>query len=155
MGKVYYRFNMLKMYNGIDLFIDQYISIHEAPQTNFCVNKHDFDWIKQQIGDDVDLKIAKKHGLKIYRINKAFSRFASPTREQAFRAFKARKQKELKILKSRIDLVSDTLDEIKNHLTIDDCDTQKITDDHYRLKGTEAKYALTSAIKFFKIDTAM
>lgn len=116
--KKFYRANLHETSQGLEVYFQEWVSIHETPCYHYCINAYNrsllsYDVIHKGEMDKSPLQKAKRMKAKIKKVMKGYSRFASETKEEAFKALVYRKQCHLSHLKRDVDILGVFLKEIE------------------------------------------
>jgi hypothetical protein len=103
MSKEFYRMSLSPTEDGLQIFTQAYISVHETECFCFCVLSQRLARFNsaRAAGESV-FKTAKARNIKLYRINKRFSRIAFATREKALENLRYRKSLQVRHLKREL-----------------------------------------------------
>lgn len=97
--QIFYRMSTHAEESGLTIFTEKFISIRETAHIHFCVSDHDYKRIFPAPSESM-LDAAKRTGhVKIKRIHKVGSRFASTSEEKAFERLKFLKMRQINHLK--------------------------------------------------------
>lgn len=137
MSKEFYKMRLIPTEEGLTVWTDTWISIHETPCFHYCIQEHNKSYLSapMNIHGKPNLQVAKGYRLKIKRVDKRASRFAFDTKEGAFKHLQFLKRKQLNHMKRDIsfierflsdtsdgvpvELISNTVDLVNGHFIFD------------------------------------
>lgn len=115
----FYRMSAHPDESGLTIFTEKFISIRETEHMHFCVSDHHHKWISPAQGESM-FEAAKRTGhVKIKRIHKVGSRFASASEAEAFERLKYLKGRQINHLKRDLALTEKFI-ELTDGKSVDD-----------------------------------
>jgi len=109
MNKEFYKCKLMPCEEGLSIYVEKYISIHETPCFHFCIQEHHKGWLakplKKEEGES-NYKALKRMKVRIYRVAKEFSRIAFDTEQKAYENLLFLKRKQLVHLNRDIEFIN-------------------------------------------------
>lgn len=112
-GKEFYKCKLMPCEDGLSIFVQKYISVHETPCFHFCAEEHHKGWLASPLKKDSNesnIQALRRMKVKIYRVAKEFSRIAFDTEQKAYENLLFLKRRQLIHLKRDIEFINTLVD---------------------------------------------
>jgi hypothetical protein len=127
---IFYKMKLMSAEDGMTIYCNNFISIHETFCFHFCVSQWGFNRLSndKSSSNECILRKAKRLGIKVRRICKSGSRIAFPTKNEAFNNLKFLKNLQIQHLQRDLDLIKTSLNIISD-MAYDDLEERPFNDE--------------------------
>jgi len=106
--KEFYKCKLMPCEEGLSIYVQKYVSVHETPCFHFCIEDHHKGWLAKPLKKykgESNIKALKRMRVKIYRVAKQCSRIAFETEQEAYDQLLFLKRRQINHLKRDIEFL--------------------------------------------------